>query len=320
MRSLYPTIEPFACHSLEVQSPHILHIAEYGSSTGIPVLFLHGGPGAGCDDNSARFFDPALYHIITFDQRGCGKSTPHACLENNTTADLIDDIERIRQFLNIESWVIFGGSWGSTLALAYAQAQPCRALGLILRGIFLCRPSEIHWFYQYGASLLFPDYWEDFIAPIPEEERYDLVNAFYKHLTTEDPLIQITAAKAWSNWEGKTSTLYPNAKIANSFLDDQKALSMARIECHYFMNDAFLEPNQLLHNMYRIADIPGIIVHGRYDVVCPINNAWQVHKAWPISKLTIIDSAGHSAFEEATTDALVQATDDIAKLLLTPEE
>lgn len=317
MHSLYPEIKPFAVHKLAVQEPHVLHIEESGSRTGLPVLFLHGGPGGGCDENSARFFDPTLYRIITFDQRGCGRSTPHACLENNTTWDLVADIELIRNKLGIDKWVVFGGSWGSTLALAYAQTHPEQVLGLILRGVFLCRPTEISWFYQKGASHLFPDYWEDYIAPIPEAERDDLVTAFYKRLTGKDEIAQLNAARAWSGWEGSTITLAPNPKLTMSFLETKKALAMARIECHYFINNAFLEPNQLLRDMPMIAHIPGIIVHGRYDVICPLENAWQLHKSWPSSELNIIREAGHSAFELGITDALIKATRDMASRLLT---
>lgn len=317
MQPLFPEIKPYATHKLAVQSPHVLYIEESGSMTGLPVLFLHGGPGGGCDENSARFFDPTIYRIITFDQRGCGRSTPHASLENNTTWDLVADIELIRKELAIDKWVVFGGSWGSTLALAYAQTYPEQVLGLILRGIFLCRPTEIEWFYQKGASYLFPDYWEDYIAPIPEAERDDLVQAFYKRLTGTDEIAQLNAARAWSGWEGSTITLAPNPKITQSFLETKKALAMARIECHYFMNNAFLEPNQLLRDMDKIGHIPGIIVHGRYDVICPLDNAWQLHKLWPNSELNIIRESGHSAFEVGTVDALVKATHAMAEQLLT---
>lgn len=316
MQTLFPKIKPYATHKLAVQDPHVLYIEESGSQTGLPVLFLHGGPGGGCDENSARFFDPIIYRIVTFDQRGCGQSIPHACLENNTTWDLVADIEAIRERLAIDKWVVFGGSWGSTLALAYAQAHPDRVLGLVLRGIFLCRLSEIEWFYQKGASYLFPDYWEDYIAPIPEAERGDLVNAFYKRLTGTDEIAQLSAAKAWSGWEGATSTLLPNPKLVSSFVEAKKALAMARIECHYFINNAFLEPDQLLRDMHKIAHISGVIVHGRYDVVCPIDNAWQIHKRWPNSELNIIRESGHSAFEVGTTDALIRATHDMARQIL----
>lgn len=316
MNPLFPEIKPYATHKLPVQAPHVLHIEESGTKTGLPVLFLHGGPGGGCDENSARFFDPCIYRIITFDQRGCGKSTPHACLEHNTTWDLVADIELIRNYLGIEKWVVFGGSWGSTLALAYAETHPENVLGLILRGVFLCRPSEIEWFYQKGANHLFPDYWENYLAPIPEEERGDLVKAFYKRLTGSDEIAQLSAAKAWSFWEGSTMMLEPNPKMANSYLETKKALAMARIECHYFINNTFLEPDQLLRDVDKIAHIPGTIVHGRYDVICPLDNAWQLHKRWANSELSIIRDAGHSVFERGITDALVKATHSMAKKIL----
>lgn len=316
MQTLYPEIKPYARHELAVEQPHVLYIDESGSADGLPVLFIHGGPGAGCDSASRRYFDPALYRIVTFDQRGCGRSTPHASLENNTTQALIADIERIREHLGIDKFVLFGGSWGSTLALAYAQAHPQRVHGLILRGIFLCRPQEFSWFYQEGASRLFPDYWEDYVAPIPVEERGDLMQAFYKRLTGTDQIAQMHAAKAWSTWEGRTATLRPNSQVVERFSEAHRALSIARIECHYFVNDAFLEPNQLLRDMPKIAHLPGIIVHGRYDAICPLDNAWALHQAWPNSELQIIRDAGHSAAEPGITDALIRAAEQMARRLL----
>ncbi|MBA1273796.1 prolyl aminopeptidase [Stutzerimonas azotifigens] len=316
MQNLFPEIKPYARHELPVGDGHVLYLDESGTPGGLPVLFIHGGPGAGCDGLSRRFFDPNLYRIVTFDQRGSGRSTPHASLENNTTGHLIADIERIREFLRIDGWVLFGGSWGSTLALAYAQAHPERVQALILRGIFLCRPQDLHWFYQEGASRLFPDYWEDFLAPIPPEERGDLMQAFYRRLTGNDQIAQMHAAKAWSCWEGRTATLRPNHQVVERFTDAHRALSLARIECHYFVNRAFLEPDQLLRDMPKIAHLPGIIVHGRYDLICPLDNAWALHKAWPNSKLHIIREAGHSASEPCIADALVRAAADIAHRLL----
>ncbi|WP_417705354.1 prolyl aminopeptidase [Pseudomonas sp.] len=316
MQTLYPEIKPYARHELAVEQPHVLYIDESGSADGLPVLFIHGGPGAGCDSASRRYFDPALYRIVTFDQRGCGRSTPHASLENNTTQALIADIERIREHLGIDKFVLFGGSWGSTLALAYAQAHPQRVHGLILRGIFLCRPQEFSWFYQEGASRLFPDYWEDYVAPIPVEERGDLMQAFYKRLTGADQIAQMHAAKAWSTWEGRTATLRPNTQVVDRFSEAHRALSIARIECHYFVNDAFLEPNQLLRDIPKIAHLPGIIVHGRYDAICPLDNAWALHQAWPNSELQIIRDAGHSAAEPGITDALIRAAEQMARRLL----
>ena len=307
MQTLYPEIKPYARHELAVQAPHVLYVDESGSPDGLPVVFIHGGPGAGCDAASRRYFDPNLYRIVTFDQRGCGRSTPHASLENNTTQALIADMEQIREHLGIDKWVLFGGSWGSTLALAYAQAHPQRVHGLILRGIFLCRPQEIQWFYQEGASRLFPDYWEDYLAPIPADERGDLVQAFYKRLTGPDQIAQMHAAKAWSTWEGRTATLRPNPQVVDRFSDAHRALSIARIECHYFVNNAFLETDQLLRDMPKIAHLPGVIVHGRYDVICPLDNAWALHQAWPNSELQIIRDAGHAAGEPGIADALVRA-------------
>lgn len=316
MLTLYPEIKPYARHQLAVDHPHELYVDESGTPDGLPVLFVHGGPGAGCDAASRCWFDPTVYRIVTFDQRGCGRSTPHASLECNTTWDLVADMERIREHLGIDKWVLFGGSWGSTLSLAYAQTYPERVHALILRGIFLCRPQEIQWFYQQGASRLFPDYWEDYLAPIPAEERHDLVAAFYRRLTGSDQIAQMHAAKAWSIWEGRTATLRPNNHVIERFSEPQRALSIARIECHYFINNAFLEDNQLLRDMHRIAHIPGVIVHGRYDVVCPLDNAWALHQAWPNSELLIIRDAGHAAAEAGITDALVRATGQVAKRLL----
>jgi proline iminopeptidase len=316
MQTLYPEIKPYARHELAVQAPHVLYVDESGSPDGLPVVFIHGGPGAGCDAASRRYFDPNLYRIVTFDQRGCGRSTPHASLENNTTQALIADMEQIREQLGIDKWVLFGGSWGSTLALAYAQMHPERVQGLILRGIFLCRPQEFDWFYQEGASRLFPDYWEDYLAPIPADERGNLMQAFYKRLTGPDQIAQMHAAKAWSTWEGRTATLRPNPQVVDRFTDSHRALSIARIECHYFVNNAFLEQDQLLRDMPKIAHLPGVIVHGRYDVICPLDNAWALHKAWPNSELQIIRDAGHSAAENGITDALVRAADELAHRLL----
>jgi proline iminopeptidase len=316
MQTLYPEIKPYARHELAVEPPHVLYVDESGSADGLPVLFIHGGPGAGCDSASRRYFDPALYRIVTFDQRGCGRSTPHASLEHNTTQALIADIERIREHLGVDRFVLFGGSWGSTLALAYAQAHPQRVHGLILRGIFLCRPQEFSWFYQEGASRLFPDYWEDYVAPIPPEERGDLMQAFYKRLTGPDQIAQMHAARAWSTWEGRTATLRPNPQVVDHFSEAHRALSIARIECHYFVNKAFLEPDQLLRDMPKIAHLPGIIVHGRYDAICPLDNAWALHQAWPNSELQIIRDAGHSAAEPGITDALIRAAEQMARRLL----
>ena len=313
MRKLYPEIRPYVQHSLAVDPPHILYVEESGAPSGLPVLFVHGGPGAGTEAYHRRFFDPDRYRIILFDQRGCGHSTPHAELEGNTTQSLVADMERIREQLGIERWVVFGGSWGSTLALVYAETHPERVLALILRGVFLCRPHEIHWFYQEGASRLFPDAWQDYLSPIPPPERADMVAAYYRRLTGSDEVARMAAAKSWALWEGRTSTLRPRDAVLNHFGDPFTALSLARIECHYFVNDSFLEPDQILRDAARLAEIPGHIVHGRYDVVCPVENAWELHLAWPRAQLEIIPDAGHSATEPGITDALVRATDAVAE-------
>ncbi|PTU72944.1 prolyl aminopeptidase [Pseudomonas mangrovi] len=320
MQNLYPEIKPYARHELAVEEPHVLYVDESGIPDGLPVVFIHGGPGAGCDSLSRRFFNPNQYRIVTFDQRGSGRSTPYASLENNTTWHLVEDLERIREHLGIDKWVLFGGSWGSTLALAYAQKHPERVLGLILRGIFLCRQQDFDWFYQEGASRMFPDFWQDYIAPIPQEERGNLMQAFYKRLTGSDEIAQMHAAKAWSCWEGRTATLRPNPQVVERF--HERALAIARIECHYFINHAFLESDQLLRDMHKIAHLPGTIVHGRYDVICPLDNAWALHQSWPNSELQIIRDAGHAASEAGIADALVRAADDLVQRLLDlpPEE
>ncbi|MCW9089502.1 MAG: prolyl aminopeptidase [Gammaproteobacteria bacterium] len=315
MHNLYPEIQPYVSHTVAVELPHKLHVEECGNPKGIPVLFVHGGPGAGCEDYHRRFFDPERYRIILFDQRGCGRSAPHAELEGNTTQALVADMEQIREHLGVDSWLLFGGSWGSTLSLVYAETHPERVLGLVLRGIFLCRPQEIQWFYQQGASHLFPDYWQDYLAPIPEAERGDMVSAYYRRLDGDNEMEQMVAAKAWSLWEGRTSTLRPSEAVVEHFANPYTALSLARIECHYFMHDSFLEPDQILRDAGRLSTIPGVIVHGRYDVVCPLENAWQLHQRWPDAELKVIADAGHSASEPGTINALIQATDDFAERL-----
>jgi proline iminopeptidase len=300
---------------LPVDNGHRLYIEQVGRPDGMPVLFLHGGPGAGCEPYHRRFFNPEHYRIILFDQRGCGRSTPHASLQANTTWDLVADIERIRQHLGIEQWLLFGGSWGSTLALAYAQTHPQRITGMILRGIFLCRDEEIQWFYQSGASRVFPDYWEEFVAPIPQQERDDLLHAYHRRLSGDNDIDRMAAAKAWSVWEGRTASLHPNPAVVGFFSDPHTALSLARIECHYFVNHAFLRPNQLLQESRKLADIPGVIVQGRYDLICPMASAWALHQAWPGSELKVIADAGHSAAEPGIRAALIEATDKFAEEL-----
>lgn len=311
MLNLYPEVEPYARHRLTVESPHELYLEESGNPEGIPVLVVHGGPGGGCEDYYRRFFDAERFRILLLDQRGAGRSTPLAELAGNTTQSLVEDMEQVRQFLGIEQWLLFGGSWGSTLSLVYAETHPERVLGLILRGIFLCRPQDIRWFYQDGAGRIFPDYWADYLAPIPVAERSEMVAAYHRRLTSENELEQIQAAKAWSVWEGRCATLQPNPRVVEHFAHPHTAIALARIECHYFMNQAFLEPGQILRDAGRLAGIPGIIIHGRYDMVCPLDNAFALSSAWPQADLRIIRDAGHSASEPAITDALMRAVDDL---------
>ncbi len=276
-------------------------------------MFLHGGPGAGCDARARRFFDPARYRIVLFDQRGCGRSRPHASLENNTTWHLVADIERLREMLGIDRWLVFGGSWGSTLALAYAQSHPERVSALVLRGIFLLRRAELDWFYQQGASALYPDRWESYVEPIPLAERGGLMQAFYRRLTGPDRAAALAAARAWAVWEGSTSFLLTDEDNVRRWGEDEFALAVARIECHYFVNGGFMESeDQLLAGIDRIRQVPAVIVQGRYDVVCPMMTAWELHRAWPEAELRIVADAGHSAFEPGITDELLRATDYFA--------
>ena len=315
MRTLYPETHPYVSHSLAVEPPHVLHIEECGNPNGVPVLFVHGGPGSGCEDYHRRFFDPDVYRIILFDQRGCGRSTPHAELSGNTTDALVEDMEAIREHLGIDRWLLFGGSWGSTLGLVYAETHPERVLGMVLRGIFLCRPDEIQWFYQRGANRLLPDHWQDFAAVIPEAERDDMVAAYYRRLTGDNEVERMAAAEAWSLWEGRAATLLPSEAVEGHYGNPYVALALARIECHYFQHDTFLEPDQILRDAGRLKGIPGVLVHGRYDLICPLENAWQLHRAWPDSELEVIQEAGHSASEPGMIDALVRATDRFGEVL-----
>lgn len=315
MRTLYPEIQVNQEFRLEVGQGHRIHVEESGNPKGIPVLFVHGGPGGGCSPTHRRFFNPEKYRIILFDQRGCGRSTPHAALTANTTEALVGDMEQIRERLGIEQWLLFGGSWGSTLSLVYAQTHPERVCGLILRGIFLCRERDIRWFYQDGASFIFPDFWQEYLEQIPEQERGDLLTAYYDRLTSDNELVRMAAAKAWSVWEGRCSTLDPNPEVVDHFADPYFALAMARIEAHYFINNAFLQPNQILEDAHRLKDIPLTIVHGRYDMVCPVEQAFALQQAVPHAELHIVRDAGHSAFEPGISDNLVSATDHFAQSL-----
>ena len=310
LRDLYPEIEPFDQGHLAVGGPHEIYYEQCGNPQGKPVVFVHGGPGGGAGEDYRRFFDPAAYRIVLFDQRGCGRSRPYASLEDNTTWDLVADIEKIRAHLSIEQWQVFGGSWGSTLALSYAQSYPERVTELVLRGIFMLRRKELLWFYQEGASNIFPDAWEKYLAPIPEVERGDLMSAYYRRLTSDDEQTRVEAARAWSIWEGTTSLLYRDEKkIAETGADDF-AVAFARIECHYFVNGGFFETeDQLLRGIERVRHIPTIVVQGRYDVVCPARSAWDLQRAWPESELVVVEDAGHSAFEPGIRSALLEATD-----------
>ncbi|MBD1822285.1 prolyl aminopeptidase [Cyanobacteria bacterium FACHB-DQ100] len=310
MRHLYPAIEPYQSGMLPVSDLHTIYYEQSGNPNGKPVVFLHGGPGGGTISIYRQYFDPEKWRIILFDQRGAGKSTPHAELRENTTWDLVGDIEKLRSHLQIDRWVVFGGSWGSTLSLAYSQTHPNRCLGLILRGIFLLRRKEILWFYQEGASWIFPDAWEQYLAPIPPEERDDMVSAYYRRLTSDDAEIRAIAAKAWSVWEGSTSRLIVDPNLQSKFAQDDFAEAFARIECHYFINRGFFETDdQLLQNCDRIAHIPTVVVQGRYDVVCPMASAWDLHQALPKAEFIVVPDAGHSMMETGILSALVDATD-----------
>jgi proline iminopeptidase len=309
-RPLYPEIEPYRTGRLRVSDLHEIYFEESGNPAGKPAIFVHGGPGGGTEPKQRRFFDPQAYRIVLFDQRGCGKSTPHACLEENTTWHLIADMEALREHLGIARWQVFGGSWGSTLSLAYAEKHPDRVTELVLRGIFLLRRQEIEWFYQRGAGVLFPDAWEGYLAPIPEAERGNLLMAYHRRLLSPDPEVRLSAAQAWSVWEGRTSCLLPNPELIAKTQGEEFALAFARIECHYFVNGGFFERDgQLLDEVPRIRHIPTVIVQGRYDVVCPMESAWALYRAFPEADLRVVPDAGHSAMEPGIVHELVEATD-----------
>ncbi len=310
MASLYPAIAPYRHDYLAVSARHEIYFEECGNPQGKPVVFVHGGPGAGCGADDRRFFDPTHYRIILFDQRGAGRSRPHASLAENTTWHLVADMERLRQHLAIERWMIFGGSWGSTLALAYAQQHGDRVSELIVRGIFTLRRRELEWFYQEGASRIFPDLWEQYLDPIPVAERHDLMSAYYRRLCSTDRSTRLSAARAWSIWEGSTSKLQRDPDLIGKYGGDDFAEAFARIECHYFVHGGWFEcDDQLLRDAHRLATIPGAIVQGRYDVVCPPETAWALHRAWPQAKFTMVEDAGHNSREPGIAAALVAATD-----------
>jgi len=310
LRQLYPEIEPYDHGHLAVDGQHQIYYEQCGNPDGKPVVFVHGGPGGGAGEEYRRFFDPQVYRIVLFDQRGCGRSKPYASLQDNTTWHLVADIEKIRERLGVERWQVFGGSWGSTLALSYAQRHPERVTELVLRGIFMLRRKELLWFYQEGASNIFPDAWERYLAPIPAVERGDLMSAYYRRLTSDDEQTRVEAARAWSIWEGTTSLLYRDEKKIAETGADEFAVAFARIECHYFVNGGFFEAeDQLLRDVDRIRHIPTVVVQGRYDVVCPARSAWDLQRAWPESELIVVEDAGHSAFEPGIRSALLDATD-----------
>ncbi len=298
---------------LDVGDGHSIYWELCGNPEGKPAVFLHGGPGGGASPGHRRLFDPERYHLLIFDQRGCGRSTPYASLDANTTWHLVDDIERLREMIGAERWLVFGGSWGSTLALAYAETHPDRTSALILRGIFTLRRSELLWYYQEGASWLFPDKWERFLAPIPEAERGDLMAAYHRRLTGASSDERIAAARAWALWEGETITLLPNLEFTAQHSEDRFALAFARIENHYFVNAGFLEEGQLIRDASRLRDIPGTIVQGRYDVATPMKSAWDLHRAWPEAEFRLVPDAGHAFNEPGILSELVRATDRCAR-------
>jgi proline iminopeptidase len=313
LRSFYPEIEPFASGLLDVGDGHAIHWERVGTTGAKPAVYLHGGPGGGKSPNQRRVFDPKKYDALLFDQRGCGKSTPFASLEHNTTWDLVADIERLRTMMGVERWQVFGGSWGSTLALAYAETHPERVTELVLRGIFAVRRWEIEWYYQHGASLVFPDKFERFVAPIPVAERGDMIAAYRKRLTGSDRATQLAAAKEWARWEGETLTLLPDPSVSDGFYDEDYALAFARIENHYFTHACWMEEGQLLREAGKLKSIPGVIVQGRYDVACPPQTAWDLHRAWPEAEFHMVEDAGHALSQPGILHHLIEATDRFAR-------
>jgi proline iminopeptidase len=311
-RTLYPEITPFETGYLDTGDGHSIYWERVGTKGAKPAVFLHGGPGGGFSPTHRRLFDPALYDVILFDQRGCGKSTPYASLENNTTWHLVSDIEKLREMIGVEKWLVFGGSWGSTLALAYAETHPDRVSELVVRGIYTLTKAELDWYYQFGVSEMFPDKWEKFLAPVPEGERHAMMAAYRKRLVGEDKAAQIEAALAWSQWEGQTITLLPEPETSDKFGEDEFALAFARIENHYFVHAGWMDEGQLLRDAHKLQDIDGVIVHGRYDMPCPAKYAWALHKAWPRAEFHLIEGAGHAYSEPGILDQLIRATDRFA--------
>jgi proline iminopeptidase len=312
-RTLYPAIAPYESDFVDVGDGHTVYYERSGNRGGKPAVFLHGGPGGGLSPDHRRLFDPAIYDVMLFDQRGCGRSKPYAELRANTTWHLVADIERLRLIAGVDRWLVFGGSWGSTLALAYAETHPERVSELVLRGIYTLTKAEIDWYYQFGVSEIFPEKWERFQAVIPPDERHDMVAAYRQRLNGSDRAVQLQAAKAWSIWEGETITLLPAIDYTNAFSEDHFALAFARIENHYFSNVAWLDDNQLLRNAHRLKGIKGSIIHGRYDMPCPARYAYQLHKAWPEADFQLVEGAGHAFSEPGILNALINATDRFAR-------
>ncbi len=307
--NFYKITEPLGTHRLKPSDLHEIYIEEYGNPDGIPMLFLHGGPGAGTSPSYQKYFDPKKYHLIMFDQRGSGKSKPYAETRENTTDDLINDINLILDYFSIDKTHIYGGSWGSTLALLYAESNPTRVLSLSLRGVFLCRKDDISWFYQHGASEIYPHYWQDYISIVDKSKRDDILTTYYEMIHSSDENISISACKEWSLWEGRSSSLLPSHEVINAF--DECSISLAKIESHYFINSCFIEENQILNNIDVIKDIPCWIVHGQYDIVCPIKQAYDLHMSYPKSNLIIARDAGHSLFEKSISEELIKIFDEI---------
>ncbi|MCO5071913.1 MAG: prolyl aminopeptidase [Rhizobiaceae bacterium] len=312
LRKLYPEIEPFESGMLDVGDGHQVYWERCGTKGAKPAVFLHGGPGGTISPSHRRLFDPKLYDVTLFDQRGCGRSVPNASLDANTTWHLVADIERLRVLAGVDKWLVFGGSWGSTLALAYAQTHPDRVSELVVRGIYTLTKAELDWYYQFGVSEMFPDKWERFVAPIPEAERGDMMGAYRKRLIGSDRKAQVEAARAWSMWEGQTITLLPEPSTSDAFEQEDFAVAFARIENHYFVHAGWLEEGQLLRDAYKLKGIPGVIVHGRYDMPCPAKYAWLLHKAWPDAEFHLIEGAGHAYSEPGILDRLIRATDKFA--------
>ncbi len=312
-RTLYPPIEPYETGMLDVGDGHVIYWERCGTPGAKPAVFLHGGPGSGCSPKQRQQFDPVKYDVLLFDQRGCGRSTPFASLEHNTTWDLVRDMERLREMAGIDKWMVFGGSWGSTLSLSYAQTHPDRVTELVLRGIFLFRQREVDWLYKYGASELYPEGWQEFVGLLQDSERDNVVEAYHRRLTSGDPATRLAAAKVWSTWEGLTVTLLPDAAMLEEFTEDQHAIAVARIENHYMRNLGWLDDDQLLENAHKLKGIPGVIVQGRHDCCTPPSAAWDLKKAWPEVELNIVPDGGHLFTEPGITDGLVRATDRFAR-------